>query len=172
MAEGDHQMRKMLLVSAALGLAAGAPVLAHAATTGEVIVAPLPVPPVGPNATPQQYLQAAQSALQARRDREAEEALERAETRLLDRSTTPSSADQPDQSATVRQIGQARDALRRGDRAAATQIVASLNSSGAGTMGSSGAMPPAGGMAPAAGSTSSGSVKIPPTSGSGNSMPQ
>jgi hypothetical protein len=167
-------MRKMLLVSAALGLAAGVPVLAQAATTGEVIVPRLPVPALGPNATAEQYLQAAQSALQARRDGEAQEALERAETRLLDRSITPSTANQPDQNATVRQIGQARDALRRGDRAAATQIVASLNSSGAGTMGSGGAMPPtgAGGAAPGAGGTSSGSVKIPPTSGGGNSMPQ
>jgi hypothetical protein len=127
-------MRKTLLATAAaLGVGLAVPALAqdqpphrpvaNAPTSrshGEIAPA-LPAPALGPNATPEQYLQAAQRALQQRRGGAAQEALERAETRLLDRATAPSRANEPDTAPAVREISQAIDALGRRDWQAASQ---------------------------------------------------
>lgn len=74
----------------------------------------LPVPPIGRNASPAQFLHQAQVALANRRTGEAQEALERAETRLLDRSTMPGAANTPDGAPSIHLITQALDALGRG----------------------------------------------------------
>ncbi len=82
----------------------------------------LPVPPVALNAGPRQYLRAASTALSQNRTGEAQEALERAESRLLDRST-PASDPTLDTAPMIRQIHAARDALGHGDVSEARQIV-------------------------------------------------
>lgn len=126
--------------------------------TRSTIAPQLPVPTVGPNAGPEQFLTVAQSALQRHRTGEAQEALERAETRALDRSTSPANAGTPDQSPMIQQINDARTALGHGDTARASQIIsqalAGAGGNGAsgsnGSMGSSGSM---GGGAAAPGTT-------------------
>jgi hypothetical protein len=93
------------------------------ADTRSDIAPALPVPPVGPNATPEQYLRAAQTALDRHQSGEAQEALERAETRLLDRSTSPDRANAPDERPRIRLITQALDAIGHRDWHAAHQAV-------------------------------------------------
>ena len=61
------------------------------------------------------YLQIAQSATQHHNKARADEALNRAETRLLTRAVPLSSAGSPDQSPAIASIAQARLALKAGD---------------------------------------------------------
>lgn len=86
----------------------------------------LPAPAVGPDATSLHYLQAAQAALAANKTGEAQEAMERAETRLLDRSVALTSTNNVSQNPDVMTIEQARTALGNGDTARATQIITQL----------------------------------------------
>jgi hypothetical protein len=79
----------------------------------------LPSPGVGENADPRAFLEAARSALAAGRTGEAQEAMERAETRLLIRSVRPSQAGTPSHEPVIQQITEARHALGQGDRAGA-----------------------------------------------------
>jgi hypothetical protein len=74
-------------------------------------------------AEPSKWLQDARSALRAGRPGQANELLERAETRLLTRSTLAAAADQPLQSPTVRDIGAARTAILNRDRAGAERAI-------------------------------------------------
>lgn len=83
----------------------------------------LPTPPGGQDATVRRYLLDAQQALHAGRSGEAQEALERAETRLLDRTTLAGRANTPDANPRVRTITDALHALAAGNRTAALQIV-------------------------------------------------
>jgi hypothetical protein len=79
-----------------------------------------------PNAagdTAEAYLMAARTAIQGGRTGEAQEALERAESRALDRDVAPSEANDPDPSAMTRQIGDARQALSVGNPQAALQAI-------------------------------------------------
>jgi hypothetical protein len=99
----------------------------------------LPIPPIGENANPSQYLAAAQNALRRNRTGEAQEALERAETRLLDRSTAPDSAGMPDQGPMIQQISDARMALAKGDKAGAMKVIQDAMAGGAGTSSTVGA---------------------------------
>ena len=94
-----------------------------AADTRSAIAPHFPQPPVGEGATADSYLQAAQSALQAHKTGEAQQALEMAETRLLDRSTPVNAADQPDQDAAVQQVANARKALATGDTQGASSAI-------------------------------------------------
>lgn len=94
-----------------------------AADTRSAIAPHLPQPPVGEGATADSYLQAAQSALQAHKTGEAQQALEMAETRLLDRSTPVNAAGQPDQDAAVQQVANARKALATGDTQGASSAI-------------------------------------------------
>lgn len=55
-----------------------------AGDTRSIIAPTLPSPPLGPNATPDQFLSVARRAISMNRTGEAQEALERAETRRLD----------------------------------------------------------------------------------------
>jgi hypothetical protein len=87
-------------------------------------VAPtLPSPDVGPGASPVSFLQAARGALAAGRTGEAQEALERAQTRLLDRSVPFMQTNQPTSDPAVAQISSALRALSSGDRGQAIQQV-------------------------------------------------
>ena len=76
----------------------------------------LPLPPVPENDPPHAFLEAARSAVDRGQTGEAQEALERAETRLLDRAVGMNSAQEPDDRRAVLDIGVARQALAAGDR--------------------------------------------------------
>ncbi len=122
-------MRTLLLASAA-ALALGGVVYAQnapnnpqsgqasnitSADTRSQIAPALPSP--GNAGTPEQFLNRAEQALRAGRTGEAQEALERAETRLLDRSVNgPAAANQPDNGPRVDAIRRARMALASRDR--------------------------------------------------------
>lgn len=106
---------------------AGSPLSNKASNTGAAntrseIAPRLPDPGSASN-TPQAYLAAAQRALSSGRTGAAQEALERAETRLLSRSTEPSMASSPDNGPMVTQIGNARRALGARDTAGARAAI-------------------------------------------------
>ncbi len=107
------------------------------ADTSSDIAPRLPTPPVGPNAGPEQYLAVARQAIHAHHTGEAQEALERAETRLLDRSTattTPGADSQP----VIDRIGEARRDLATRDFGGAEQAISMAMGNG----GASAAMRP------------------------------
>jgi hypothetical protein len=91
--------------------------------TASVIAPRLPTPGVGDDASPVAFLQSAQRAMALGRTGEAQEALERAEARLLDRSVAPSRAGIPDEQPLVTMVGNARRALGEGDTAAADRLI-------------------------------------------------
>lgn len=78
----------------------------------------------GVDETAMGQLRRAQQALSAHRTGAAQEALERAETRLLDRSTPAGMTDTPAQNPVVLTISQAREALGRNDLAGAQSLIA------------------------------------------------
>ena len=79
--------------------------------TRSVVAPALPVPPVPSGSTPREFLQAAREALLRGRSGEAQEALERAETRVLDRAVVASMETAPDTDRIVLDIAVARRAL-------------------------------------------------------------
>ena len=91
--------------------------------TRSTIAPNLPSPHVGPNANPVDYLRAAQSALSAGRTGEAQQSLEMAQTRLLDRSTPQFQTGNASDNPAVGQISQALKALGSGDRAQAMSLI-------------------------------------------------
>jgi hypothetical protein len=100
------------------------------ADTRSPIAPTLPSPAVGQNASAGAFLAAAQQALNAGQTGQAQEALERAETAMLQRSVPPSQADTPDQSPDVIQVKAARDALANRDIAGAQRAIAAAMTSG------------------------------------------
>jgi len=83
----------------------------------------LPNPDVGPNAGPRQLLEAARAALATSRTGEAQEAMEQAETRLLDRAVLPSKIRTVDNTPLIEDIRAARMALGTGDRSKSVQMI-------------------------------------------------
>jgi len=83
----------------------------------------LPDPDVGEDASPRQLLMAARNALAAGRTGQAQEAMERAQTRLLDRSTPLFQTDRPSADPAVARISEALRALGAGDRAGALRVL-------------------------------------------------
>lgn len=96
---------------------------AMAADSTSAPLAPLPSPIVPEGARVSDYLRAAQNALAAGRVGEAEEALEMAQTRMLDRSVPLGQTNNPSDNLTVGQISQARQALTARDRATCMQLI-------------------------------------------------
>lgn len=92
------------------------------ADTRSLIAPRLPDPDATGN-TPQDYLAAARRALQRNQTGAAQEALERAETRILTRSTDPSMANTPDDSRIARAVAEARRALSNRNAAAAQAAI-------------------------------------------------
>lgn len=81
---------------------------------------------------PSDYLRVAQGALAAGRAREAHEALEMAQTRMLDRSVPIGQTYRPSDNPTVHEIAQALQALTSGDRTMCMQLIqAAISSAGA-----------------------------------------
>ncbi len=97
--------------------APGAPpgLAAPGGAPADTIVPPLPTPVVGDDASIRQYLGDARAALVGGRVGEAEEALERAETRMLDRSVAPSRVGDTIAGPGIDDIGAARRALAARD---------------------------------------------------------
>ncbi len=129
-------MRALLLASASVLLIGGTALaqnsnspLSNAAThtkpgnTTGAVAPRLPVP--AQDASVDQFLAHAESALKRGRTGEAQEALERAETRALSRSTDPSLARTPDNDPKTAAIQAARHSLGSGDRAQAMQAIRS-----------------------------------------------
>ncbi len=83
--------------------------------TRSLIAPHLPIPALGDDAPPADYLHAARVALMLQHTGEAQEALERAESRALDRSVVPSQALQASKQSLIKQITEARRALSSGD---------------------------------------------------------
>ena len=94
------------------------------ADTHSAIAPHLPAPKVADGARADAYLRAAQAELAAHHTGAAQQALEMAETRLLDRSTPVGTGNQPDSAAAIQQLGQARTALAQGDMQAASGAIA------------------------------------------------
>ncbi|MBO0711077.1 MAG: hypothetical protein J2P47_07355, partial [Acetobacteraceae bacterium] len=88
------------------------------------LIAPtLPTPALGAKAGPADYLNAARYSLAAGRTGEAQQALEMAQTRLLDRSVPYKGTNTPSGNPAVGQITEALHAIAAGDRARAMQII-------------------------------------------------
>jgi len=83
----------------------------------------LPEPAQGQNAPPEAYLRDAQHALMRNQTGLAQQSLEMAETRLLDRSTLPAQADTPDSSPEIRNVSAALTALGHRDMVGARHAV-------------------------------------------------
>ena len=116
-------------------------------TRGDIAPA-LPMPPVRGNG-PEAYLAAADHALSMHQSGEAQEALERAETRLLDRSVPTGEGNMPMQDPRLTQIHDARMALANRNYSAARQnIQQAMNMHGSSDqMSPAGTMPAQPGMA-------------------------
>ncbi len=113
-----------------VGTGMSMPLSSHASNidssdTRSPIAPNLPSPAIGPNANAVDYLQAAQASLQAGRTGEAQQSLEMAQTRLLDRSVAHGQTDNPSDNPAVTQISQALKALAAGDRAQTMQLIQS-----------------------------------------------
>ena len=96
-----------------------------AQNTRSVIAPNLPSPVIGSNANAVDYLRAAQNALQAGRTGEAQQSLEMAQTRLLDRSVPMGQTNNPSDNPAVSQVSQALKALAAGDRMQTMQLIQS-----------------------------------------------
>ena len=84
---------------------------------------PLPGPPARSNESPREFLDAARQALEAGRIGKAQEALERAETALLNSSGAPVTASPPDIQHAILAIGAARHRLAAHDRQGAIRAI-------------------------------------------------
>ena len=91
--------------------------------TRSEIAPTLPTPAGGMDATAQNYLRDARNALAMGHTGVAQEAIERAETRMLDRSVVATESGQPDTGPIVSRLGEARRAVGRGDLRMAMQMV-------------------------------------------------
>ena len=93
------------------------------ADTRSTIAPTLPAPTIGNNGASHDYLRAARASLAAGRTGQAQQSLEMAETRALDRSVTVGQTATPSDSQLVARIRDARHALGGGDRARAMQLI-------------------------------------------------
>lgn len=83
----------------------------------------LPSPPVPAGSPPAAYLQAAKEAISEGRTGEAQEALEQAETRALDRSVAYNAGNQPIRTPLIETIMGARRAIAQGDNQRAIRLI-------------------------------------------------
>jgi hypothetical protein len=93
------------------------------ADTQSTIAPTLPTSSVGETATTREYLQAARASLVAGRTGQAQQSLEMAETRALDRSVPQGQTNAPSDSQVVSRIRDARRALGSGDSTHAVQLI-------------------------------------------------
>jgi len=91
--------------------------------TRSSIAPTLPRPAIGGDATTADYLRSARASLVAGRTRQAQQSLEMADTRALDRSVGQGQTGTPSDSQLVSRIRDARHALGSGDRTHAIQLI-------------------------------------------------
>jgi hypothetical protein len=91
--------------------------------TSSMLAPTLPAPAIGEAAAPADYLRAARAALTAGQTGKAQQSLEMAETRSLDRVLPPGQDIAASNSRLVAQIRDARHALGSGDRAGALAMI-------------------------------------------------
>jgi len=91
--------------------------------TGSAIATGPASPTLPTDAPPGVFLEAARTALRDGRPGEAQEALERAETRLVDRPIAPAQVNAPDSTLAVLDVGVARRALAMHDRSGAIRAI-------------------------------------------------
>jgi hypothetical protein len=91
--------------------------------TQSVVAPALPSPNLPEGTKPSDVLRAARGALAAGRTGQAQESLEMAQTRMLDRSVALGQTNNPSDNPTVRQISQALQALAAHDRATCMQLI-------------------------------------------------
>jgi hypothetical protein len=116
-------MRALVLSAPLLAALSVAALAQPSQTGGSTVLAPLPSPSMTQGERPSDYLRAAQGALVAGRNGEAQEALEMAQTRMLDRSVPLGLTNNPSDNPTNGQIAQARQALAAHDRATCLQLI-------------------------------------------------
>jgi hypothetical protein len=115
--QGTYVMRKLILIAPLL---LAVPSAAQPVTPDDqprIVRSRLPSPDVPENSPPSAFLRAAQGALATGRTGEAQEALEQAQTRLLDRSVPLGQTHTPNDNPAVGQISEALQALAARDRA-------------------------------------------------------
>jgi hypothetical protein len=117
-----------LLVALSAGAMAANPTSTGASNIGpqdtpSTIAPALPSPNLPEGARPSDALRAAQGALAAGHTGETQDALEMAETRMLDRSVALGQTNNPSDNPTVRQISQALRALAAHDRTTCMQWI-------------------------------------------------
>ncbi len=95
----------------------------NGADTKQAIAPTLPDVGLGDDAKPSDYLRAARAALLAKHTGQAQQALEMAETRALDRVVDADRIGEPNRGEAVREISDAREALGRGDQADAIRLI-------------------------------------------------
>ena len=98
--------------------------------THSVIAPRLPTPAGGENGSVATFLADAQQSLNQGKTGRAQEALERAETAMLQRAVPADQANMPDQAADVRQVTAARDMLAKHDINGAKQAIAAAMTAG------------------------------------------
>ncbi len=115
----------LILASLATGPVWGqpAPRQSFVETPHSTVVPPLPAPPLDDDASPVQFLRAAEQALAAGRVGEARAAMEMAQTRMLDREVPLWQTDTPSDQQAVRLISQGLRALNDGDRASGLRMI-------------------------------------------------
>jgi hypothetical protein len=99
-------------------------------TTSTIAPTP-PEPSVGPDAAVSALLTSANQSIASGQTGTAEEALEQAETQILQRSVPQTQTDYTSTDPVVAQIAQARQALGNNDTAGATQMINQILASGA-----------------------------------------
>jgi hypothetical protein len=95
------------------------------AAARDEVLSPLPSPNLPEGFKPSDALRVAQGALATGRIGEVQEALEMAQTRMLDRSVALGQTNTPSDNPTVREISQALQALAARDRASCMQLIQS-----------------------------------------------
>jgi hypothetical protein len=118
-------MRALFFAASLLSVSSAAVLAQPAAPDGRTVLSPLPSPGVSEAARPSDYLRATQGALVAGRNGEAQQSLEMAQTRMLDRSVQLGRTNNPSDNPTVGQISQALQALAAGDRGSCLRFVQS-----------------------------------------------
>jgi len=93
------------------------------ADTRSNIAPTLPASAAGESASPSDYLRSARASLVAGHTGQAQQSLEMAETRALDRSVVPDQAAMPSDSGFVSRISDARHALGNGNSAHAIELI-------------------------------------------------
>ena len=113
---------RALLVTASLLIAIPALAIAQPGGDGRPL-SPLPSPNLPESDRPSDYLRAAQSSLAAGHIGEAQQALEMAQTRMLDRAVPLGQTDRLSDNPTVVQISHALQALAARDRNTCMQFI-------------------------------------------------